>query len=101
MPFWVARHAGGVEIGLLVTDGATHGGEAMIVRAALDRGLMEPALLALSRVVARRMAVHAARMSQHLAEFGMPRTVPTCRLFWQGFPARRACPVARPKLRAR
>jgi hypothetical protein len=40
------------------------------IDAARDRRLMQPALVALARAVAGRMAVNAARMRQHLAELG-------------------------------
>src|SRR5262249_32883944 len=61
VPFRMARHAGGIEIGLLVADRAAHGRQPMTVGTALHRGLMEAALFALARVVAGWMAVHAAR----------------------------------------
>ena len=70
MPFRMTGHAAGIEVGLLVADRAPHGRKAMAVRAPRDRRLMEAALLALARMIAGRMAVHAARMSEHLAEFG-------------------------------
>ena len=71
-------HAAGLEIGLLVADRAAHRREAISVRPAFDRRLMEPAGVALARAVAGRMAIHAARMGQHLAELGetMPPTAP-------------------------
>ena len=42
----------------------------MTVRAALDRRLMQAAFVTLVRAVAGRMAVHAARIGQDLAELG-------------------------------
>jgi hypothetical protein len=42
----------------------------MTVGAALDRRLMQPALVALARAVAGGMAVDAARIGQHFSEFG-------------------------------
>ncbi len=70
MPLRMARHAAGLEVGCLVTDGAPHGRKAMTVSAALDRRLVRPGVFALARMVAGRMAVDAARMGQNLAEFG-------------------------------
>src|SRR6516165_1642422 len=43
VPFRVARHAGGIEVGLLVADRATHGRQPMTIGAALHRRLMEAA----------------------------------------------------------
>jgi hypothetical protein len=64
----VAGHAGRVEIALLMTARATHGRKPMAVRTALDRRLMQPALVALARAIAGRMTVDAARMSQDFAQ---------------------------------
>jgi len=69
MPFRVARHASGLEVRRLVADRAAHRLEAETVRAARDGRLVQPAQIALARAVAGGMAVGAARMSQHLAEF--------------------------------
>src|ERR1700736_171587 len=70
MPFRVARHAAGVEIGALVTDRTTQGLGAVTVNAARDRRLVQPARVTLVRAVAGRMAIDAARMRQHLADIG-------------------------------
>ena len=70
VPDRIARNTGGLEIGGLVTDRAAHGREAKSVGAALDRRLMQPRHIALARAVARRMAIHAARVGQHFAELG-------------------------------
>ena len=45
----------------------------MTVRAAHHRRLMQPALVTLMRAVGGRMAIHAARIGQHPAEFGEHR----------------------------
>ena len=42
----------------------------MAIGTALDRRLVEPTRFTLMRSVAGRMAVHAARMGQHLADLG-------------------------------
>src|SRR5436190_20423686 len=60
MPLRVARHAGGLEIGLLMTAGAPHRRQTMSIRTTLDRRLVGPTLLALTRMVAARLTVHAA-----------------------------------------
>ena len=75
MPDWIARHAAGVEIGVLVADRTAHGRRAETVFAAFDRRLMQPVQLtvALARAVAGRMAVHAARIAQHFADLGEQR----------------------------
>jgi hypothetical protein len=62
--------AAGIEIRILMADGAAHCRKAMAIRSAHDRRLVQPALVALSRTLARRMAVGATRMGQHFAEFG-------------------------------
>ena len=69
MPDRVAGDAGGIKVGLAMADRAAHGGKPISVRSTPDRGLVEPARIALTRTVAGRMAVHAARMREHLAEF--------------------------------
>jgi hypothetical protein len=66
----MARHAGGIEVGLLVADQTTHGWQAVTVGTALDRRLVEPTLFALAWAVAGGMTIHAARTRQHLAKFG-------------------------------
>ena len=76
MPFRMARHAAGLEIRLLMADRTTHGLETVTVRTARDRRLMQPAQIALTRTVAGRMAIDAARMGEHLAEFGEDRRRP-------------------------
>src|ERR1700694_1758953 len=70
MPFRVTRDAAGLEVCILVTDRTTHRLRTMTVNAALDGRLVQPALITLARAVAGRMAANAARMRQHLAEFG-------------------------------
>src|SRR5262245_26163813 len=75
MPLRVAGNAARLEVGLLVTDRAAHGGQAMSVRAALDWRLVRPAL-GLTRVIASRMAVDATRMGQHPAQLGEDRCRP-------------------------
>src|SRR5262249_55045649 len=74
VPFRVARHGSGIEVGLLVADRTAHRWQAMTVGAALDRRLVEPTLFALARVVAGWMAVHAARVRQHFSELGEHRS---------------------------
>ena len=66
----IARHAAGVEIRLLMTDRTTHCRKPEAVFAALDRRLVQAAEIALARAIAGGMAVHAARMGQHFADFG-------------------------------
>src|SRR5450830_329215 len=68
MPFWVARHAAWLEVGMLMADGTAHGRKAKTVRPPLDRRLMEPAQFALVRAVAGGMAVDAALIGQHFPE---------------------------------
>ena len=65
---FLAWHPAGIEIGVLVADRATHGRQPMTVGTALHRRLVKAALFALARVVAGRMAVHAARIRQHFSE---------------------------------
>ena len=69
---------------------------AMTVRAAHDRRLVQPALVALARAVAGRMAVDAARMGQHLAELGEHRRRPRRRVAdrRRSSPAARGCRMA-------
>src|SRR5712671_5412496 len=73
VPDRVSGDAAGIEVGLLVADGAAHGGEAKTIRAALDGRLVKPADVALARIVAGRVAVEAAWMSQNLAKLGKQR----------------------------
>src|SRR5258705_11511075 len=70
MPFRMTRHAGGIEVRILVTDRTAHRRQAAAVRTARDRWLVKPAFICLMWAVAGRMAIDAARMGQHLAEFG-------------------------------
>src|SRR5262249_16147909 len=49
VPFRVSRHAGRIEVGLLVADRTTHGWQPMTIGAALHRRLMEAAQFALAR----------------------------------------------------
>src|SRR5580704_3172428 len=65
MPMRMAWHAGGIEIGVLVAHGATHGRRAETVATARDRRLMQPLRVALQRPVAGWMTIHAARRRQH------------------------------------
>src|SRR3954469_18882373 len=80
MPDRVARHAGGVEVGLPVADRTAHGREPMSIGATLDRRLVEPAHVTLTRTVAGGMTVQTARMRQHLAQFGEYRRRPGRRI---------------------
>src|SRR5581483_4298996 len=73
MPDRVARHAGRVEVGLQVADWTAHRREPKSVSAALDRWLVESGRVALTRAVARGVAVQTARMRQHLAKFSEHR----------------------------
>jgi DNA-binding transcriptional regulator PaaX len=61
MPIGLPRHT--TEIGCLVTAGTAHGGKPGAVRAALHR-LMQAGEIALVRMIARRMAIEAARVKQ-------------------------------------
>jgi hypothetical protein len=67
MPNRVARHAGGVEVGALMADWTAHGWKPMSIGATLDRRLVEPTHVTLTRTVAGGMTVQTARMRQHLA----------------------------------
>src|SRR5215472_18184974 len=69
VPSGLARHAGRFEIGLQVADRAPHRRKTKTVCAAVDRRLVQAAEIALTRVIAGGVAVHAARMRQHLAHF--------------------------------
>jgi hypothetical protein len=62
MPFGMTRHAPGLEIGPLMTNGAAHRLEAVTVRSPLDGRLVHPTQLTLAWAVAGRMAVDATRM---------------------------------------
>src|SRR5258705_3341401 len=70
MPIRMTWHAAGVEVRILVTDGTAHRRQTAAVRTARDRWLVKPAFICLMWAVAGRMAIDAARMGQHLAEFG-------------------------------
>jgi hypothetical protein len=70
MPSRVAGHAAGIEIRLLMTDRTAQRRKAEAVFTANDRRLMRAAEIALARAIAGRMAVHAARMSEHSGGFG-------------------------------
>ena len=70
MPFRMTRHAARIEVRVLVTDRTAHRRQAAAVRTALDRRLVKPAFICLMWAVAGRMTIDAARMGQHLAEFG-------------------------------
>ena len=67
MPFGVARNVGGVEIGPAVASVALQRRRTVTVRSAHHQRPMQPHAIGLMRRVARRMAVHATRMLQHLA----------------------------------
>src|SRR5262249_12512141 len=69
MPDRVARNAGRIEVGLQVADRTAHGRESKSVSPTPDRRLMQPSGVSLTRAVAGRVAVHTARVCQHLAEF--------------------------------
>ncbi len=71
MPLRISGHA--AEIGGLMTAGTAQARDAGPVRPALHRGLVQAGEIALVRAIARRMTVHAARVKQHLAEFGEVR----------------------------
>jgi hypothetical protein len=58
MPFRVARYATGIKIGA-PDDRTVHRRGTTAVDATLDRRLMQPALVALTRPIARRMAIDA------------------------------------------
>src|SRR5258708_22082129 len=68
MPFRVARHAAGLEVGFLVTDRTTHRLCTMTVNAAFDGRLVQPALVTLARALAGPVAGNTARMGQHLSQ---------------------------------
>src|SRR5262249_36205508 len=74
VPFRMARHAGGIEVGLLVADRATHGWQPMTIGTALHRRLVEATLFPLARAIAGRMAVHAARIRQHFSKLDEHRS---------------------------
>src|SRR5260370_15371214 len=68
MPFRVARHAAGLEVGFLVTDRTTHRLCTMTVNAAFDGRLVQPALVTLARADARPIAFKTTRLGTHPAE---------------------------------
>src|SRR5207302_2020864 len=65
--------AGGFEVGALVADRTTHCGRSETIRAALDRRLVQAALIALTRAIAGRVTVDASGMREDLAQFGEER----------------------------
>src|SRR5262245_40064342 len=67
LPVWITWYPRGIEIGAAMACCAEQAGSAMPVLAAHDQGLMRPGAIALKGTVAGGMAVHAARMLQHLA----------------------------------
>src|SRR5882762_9767949 len=67
VPLRMARHAAGFEVRMLVATRAAHRWKTMTVRAARDRRLVQPALVALPRSIGCGMAIRAARMGQYLA----------------------------------
>lgn len=69
MPIWSAGDAARVEIRLLMADRTAQRRKAQAVLTTRDRRLMQAAEVALTRAVARGMAVHAARMGQHFGGF--------------------------------
>ena len=66
----MAGHPAGIEIRLLMADRAAPADGAEAVEPALDRRLVQPAMLALVRTIAGGVAVQAARMGEDLAELG-------------------------------
>ena len=67
VPFRMAGHMRRIEVCRSVAGVARKRRSAVAVGAAHDQRLMRPALIGLVRTVAGGMAVHAARMLQHLA----------------------------------
>jgi hypothetical protein len=76
MPFRVARHAAGIEVGIAVTNRTTHRLGAMPVRTARDGRLVQLALIGLARAISGGMTIHAAGIRQHPAELGEYRRRP-------------------------
>ena len=71
MPSWRAgRKMGGAEIVILVTGVALHRRYSEANRAASNVHAVRMRVIALTRVIAFGMAIHAARMSQHRDEGG-------------------------------
>src|SRR5262249_28644586 len=68
MPDRVARHGGGVEVGLTVADWTADRRQSNSGGAALAWWRGEPGHIALARAVAGGMAVQTTRMRQHLAQ---------------------------------
>ena len=66
----LSRHADGVVVGLLVTGGAAQAGRAESVSAAPGRRLVQRTELTLQWPVARRVAIHAARVLEDLPGLG-------------------------------
>ena len=67
VPFRMAWHMRRIEVGRSVAGAAWKSRGAVAVGAAHDQRLMRPPLIGLARTVARGMAIHTARMLQHLA----------------------------------
>jgi hypothetical protein len=84
LPDRVAGYTGGLEVRLLVADRTTHGWQAMTVRTALDRWLVEPGHVALARTVTGGMAVQTTRVRKHLAKFREYRRRPGRRIAYRG-----------------
>jgi hypothetical protein len=84
VPDRVAGYTGGLEVRLLVADRTTHGWQAMTVRTALDRWLVEPGHVALARTVTGGMAVQTTRVRKHLAKFREYRRRPGRRIAYRG-----------------
>src|SRR5439155_6394502 len=57
VPFRMARHTAGFEVRMLVANRAAHRRKAMAVRAACDRRMVEPPLIALPRPTDCGMAI--------------------------------------------
>src|SRR5258707_4091007 len=69
VPFWVAGHAGRTEITFVMAGRACHARCAVPVRTTHDQRLMRTHSVRLRRTIARRMAIHATRVLQHLTGF--------------------------------
>jgi hypothetical protein len=64
---WMTGHAGGVEVLPMMAASALHAYCATSVGAADNKGPVKTHLIGLRWPFARRVAVHAARMLEHLA----------------------------------
>src|SRR5262249_46976808 len=69
MPARVARHAGGIEVGLQVADGTTQGREAKSISSSLNWRLVQPPHVTLTRTIAGGVAIDTAWVRQHLGQF--------------------------------